>query len=254
MNLTKVLPNHITSSLPIVLLVLSACSISFASRSFEISFSRHEYLNITTQKEVSQPCLISKSLLTQNEQKQIAFHTPKANPYKNLHEFYDYSFEASEITSYQSSQSAYEVNKLKTQPQFFTEIMVSEVDQVSSKFASSHDQPIILPNIAVRNVVRVEFEKVPTHKFSNNSESEEKPVTVIVKKAVYGLLDKPDKQVDVTAKVQAQVSLGDYDITPTNRLVDKDPASGIKKALKISYTVNDELVTLIIPEKFTINL
>ena len=229
-------------------------SSSFASKSFEISFPRYEYLNNSPQKEVSQPCLNSKLLFTQNGQKQVAFHTPKTNLHENLHEFQNYSFEESEIKSYRSSQSAYVVNTLKTQPQFFSEIMVSEEEQVSSKFANSLVKSTILPNTVVRNAVRVEFDKVPMYKSSYNSESEGKSVTVIIKEAVYGFVDNPNKQVYITEQVQELVSQGMYDITANNKFAGKDPAKGYKKALKIYYAVNDKLVILVIPERSTMNL
>ncbi len=71
-----------------------------------------------------------------------------------------------------------------------------------------------------------------------------------ITKAIYGsvLSNDPDKQVDVTRKIQAQVATGNRTIIARNELVGRDPAHGVAKRLDLEYTIGGKVYSKSIPE------
>ena len=70
------------------------------------------------------------------------------------------------------------------------------------------------------------------------SESVGGEVQIVILKAVYGDLDDPGRQVDITARVAAQLADGRTVIGVENSLAVKDPAPGQAKKLQLEYSVN----------------
>jgi len=68
--------------------------------------------------------------------------------------------------------------------------------------------------------------------------------TIVVQKAVYGVLDDPSRTRDVTAKVQALVDGGKTAIPVASLAAGDDPALGVVKTLNIAYTVAGETNTI----------
>jgi len=81
-----------------------------------------------------------------------------------------------------------------------------------------------------------------------SAKPEEKSAGIVITKALYGVPGVPAKQVDVTEKIQAQVSAGERRITGTNELVGRDPAFGTKKRLELVYRLDGKVHEVSIPE------
>jgi hypothetical protein len=79
-------------------------------------------------------------------------------------------------------------------------------------------------------------------------------VGIVIKKALYGVPGVPKKQVDVTEKIQAQVSTGQKKITGSNELAGRDPALGTKKRLELVYTLDGNVHEVSIPEDEVLDL
>ncbi|MGB0257782.1 MAG: glycosylhydrolase-like jelly roll fold domain-containing protein, partial [Coraliomargarita sp.] len=84
--------------------------------------------------------------------------------------------------------------------------------------------------------------------------SEKKNPKIVITKAVYGAPGAPEKQVDVTEKIQALVSAGERTVNASNELAGRDPAYGTPKQLELVYSVNGKAHTVSVKENEVINL
>jgi len=71
---------------------------------------------------------------------------------------------------------------------------------------------------------------------------------IVIEKAIYGDLDDPTRQVDLTAVYQKQIDDGKFHIRANNRVSGNDPAPGIFNSLHIEYTVDGKDKTAIVRE------
>jgi hypothetical protein len=69
-------------------------------------------------------------------------------------------------------------------------------------------------------------------------------IPIVVRRAVYGILDDPKRSLDVRAKVQAMVDAGDRDIRVAQLADGNDPAYGVVKTLIVEYAVGDKPLTI----------
>ncbi len=76
-----------------------------------------------------------------------------------------------------------------------------------------------------------------------------KPGSIIIEKALYGELGKPDHLVDVSAKLKSALAAGKPDITVNNELVGRDPAFGVVKSLALVIVRDGKREEVVIPEK-----
>jgi hypothetical protein len=83
---------------------------------------------------------------------------------------------------------------------------------------------------------------------------EKKTPLMVISKAVYGVPDDPQKQVDVSKKVQAFLSAGERGIIVNNELAGRDPAFGILKRLMITYSLEGETYEISAAENETLKL
>lgn len=79
---------------------------------------------------------------------------------------------------------------------------------------------------------------------------EQAPKALTIKKALYGA---GDKQIDVTDKLAAAVSNNVLSIEASNDLAG-DPAHGVVKELRVTYTLGGEEKTVVVPEKETLRI
>ena len=61
---------------------------------------------------------------------------------------------------------------------------------------------------------------------------------VTIEKAVYGLLDDQEKQIDITDNIRKLVADKKYVFKPGNELAGSDPAYGTRKQLRLHFTPN----------------
>ena len=69
------------------------------------------------------------------------------------------------------------------------------------------------------------------------------PLPVIVTRALYGVLDDPQRTRDVTEKIQRKVDKGEYRFAVTSIAEGDDPAFGVVKTLIVDYTIEGKPFT-----------
>ena len=254
MNLIKMLPQRFKISLSVVLLVLSACSSSLTVKPLEVRSLRCEYLENPLGIEVTQPRLSWKLESTQRGQKQTAYRILVASSIENLDKDQGDLWDSKKMFSDHSSQLVYKGTPLESQMQCFWKVMVWDIEGASSEWSDSAKWSMGLLNPTDWKAEWIGFDKIPEPKSKPHSESKAKPDTIVINQAIYGIVDDPAKQVDLTAKIQAKVSSGRFNINASNQLAGEDPAPGKKKTLKITFTVNGKSKTVKIPEHKTLNL
>ena len=248
------LPKRFMVSLSVFLLVLSACSSSLTGKPLDVSTLRCEYLKNPLGIEITQPRLSWKIQSSQRGQKQTAYHILVASSMENLDNDQGDLWDSKKMVSDHSSQLVYKGTPLESKMQCYWKVKVWDKDGAPSKWSDSAKWSMGLLNSTDWEAQWVGFDKTPVIKSKQHSESKAKPDTIIITKAIYGLVNNPAKQVDVTAKIQAQVSSGNFDIKASNQLAGKDPAPGKKKTLKITFTVKGKAKSVNIPEKSTLKL
>jgi hypothetical protein len=63
-------------------------------------------------------------------------------------------------------------------------------------------------------------------------------VNLVIKKAIYGVLNDPKKQIDITPQLQVRVSGGFLSVRVDNEIAGEDPAKLVPKQLRVDYTAN----------------
>lgn len=71
-----------------------------------------------------------------------------------------------------------------------------------------------------------------------NSEVPTRILDIQIKSARYGVNNDQNRLVDISEKITAMVGAGDYQLEISNKLVDADPAPGVRKELVLEYTIN----------------
>ena len=228
MNLIKMLPQRFKISLSVVLLVLSACSSSLTVKPLEVRSLRCEYLENPLGIEVTQPRLSWKLESTQRGQKQTAYRILVASSIENLDKDQGDLWDSKKMFSDHSSQLVYKGTPLESQMQCFWKVMVWDIEGASSEWSDSAKWSMGLLNPTDWKAEWIGFDKIPEPKSKPHSESKAKPDTIVINQAIYGIVDDPAKQVDLTAKIQAKVSSGRFNINASNQLAGEDPAPGKK--------------------------
>jgi len=77
---------------------------------------------------------------------------------------------------------------------------------------------------------------------------------ITIQKAIYGVVDDPEKSIDIRERVQAHVDKGNYLLRITNDFAGTDPAYEIKKQFKLEYVVDGRATRATIAENAEIDL
>lgn len=84
--------------------------------------------------------------------------------------------------------------------------------------------------------------------------SQNKSVGVVITKALYGAPGVPEKQADVTEKIQSLVSAGESTVKVSNELTGRDPAYLTRKRLELVYTADGQTYKVSAAENETLKL
>ena len=152
-------------------------------------------------------------------------------------------WDTGKVSSSQTTQLAYVGKTLSTQLQCFWKVMVWGNDGQPSAWSKPTHWTMGLLNPADWKAEWIGFDK------GSNPKSDNGAPKIVITKAVYGAPGDPEKQVDVTEQLQAQVAAGAVKVKATSNLAAKDPAVGIKKVLVIDYTLDGKDKNIKIPEK-----
>ncbi|VGO13527.1 hypothetical protein PDESU_02084 [Pontiella desulfatans] len=188
---------------------------------------RCEYLQNPLGIDAVQPRLSWQLESDTRGQKQTAYRILVASSAEKLKQGQGDLWDTGKIQSSQTSQLAYSGKALTSQTQCFWKVMAWDVDGTPSDWSESAHWTMGLLSPADWKAEWIGFDK-------GTPEKEQKP-DITITKAVYGAEDKPEKRVDVTEKVQAQIAAGNYKVGASNALVGEDPAPGEKKVLLLDF-------------------
>lgn len=191
-------------------------------------------------------------------QKQTAYRILVASSPEQLAQDQGDLWDTGKVQSSQTTQLAYTGEKLSSHMQCFWKVMVwsalseveGDVDGKPSIWSKSAHWSMGLLDPSDWQAEWIGFDQKPR---SNPAQANKAP-KIMITKAVYGAPGKPKKQVNVTAKIQAQVSAGKVRVNASNDLAGKDPAHGTKKVLIIDYTLNGTAKNITIPENSEVNI
>jgi len=101
------------------------------------------------------------------------------------------------------------------------------------------------PAQGVVKTLRVEYTMDGNRRTASGTDSETIHLSaqahaIVVNKAVYGVLDDPNRTRDVTTKLQRLIDRGEYAFQVASMAHGDDPAFGIVKTLRVDYTVDGE--------------
>ncbi|MGB0257957.1 MAG: family 78 glycoside hydrolase catalytic domain, partial [Coraliomargarita sp.] len=213
---------------------------------------RCEYLHNPLGIDVVQPRLSWRLEAQERGQKQTAYRILVASSAEQLKQGQGDLWDTGKIQSSQTSQVAYSGKTLASQMQCFWKVMAWDADGTPSDWSESAHWTMGLLSPADWKAEWIGFDK-------GTPEKEPKP-DITITKAVYGVEGKPEQQVDVTEKLQAQIAAGNYKVAATNALVGEDPAPGVKKVLLLDFiaygnakqvTIREGKRTLLTASKYT---
>lgn len=98
------------------------------------------------------------------------------------------------------------------------------------------------------------LDKAPGNKPEQSTELEGANEPIVIKRAIYGVLNNPSIRVDVKEVLQKRVDAGNRRVIATNDLAGKDPAPGRKKKLRVECSVGGKHVKGTVPENIELDL
>lgn len=220
-----------------------ACS-NFAAATMQPMELRCEYHVDPLGIDVQKPRLSWRLESDDRGQKQSAYRILVASTPEKLKENNGDLWDRGKVLSDISNQIIYQGEALASHQRCYWKVMVWD----QTDHASTWSEPamwsmgLLEPDdweaewIGYDHIPKVEPEPIET-----------KTAEIVIKEALYGVPDDPTKQINLLDKLQAQVDAGNYEFQMTNVFAGKDPAGGVRKKLKLEYTLNG------LPQKLTIN-
>ena len=98
------------------------------------------------------------------------------------------------------------------------------------------------------------LDKAPENKPEQSTAQEGANEPIVIKRAIYGVLNNPSIRVDVKEVLQKRVDAGNRRVIATNDLAGKDPAPGRKKKLRVECSVGGKHVKGTVPENIELDL
>ncbi|MBT3198876.1 MAG: hypothetical protein HN350_03075 [Phycisphaerales bacterium] len=77
---------------------------------------------------------------------------------------------------------------------------------------------------------------------------------IVIKSALYGVKGKPEKQMDLTAKINKRLAAGECTFSASYKFAGKDPAPGINKTTELEYSLNGKVRKVSLREGAEFNL
>ena len=157
------------------------------------------------------------------------------------------------VQSDQSSQVEYAGAALQSQTPYFWKVVLQTSDGVKAE-SSPANWSMGLLEAKDWQAQWIGLDKAPKNKPEYRAALDGKNPKLVIKKAIYGVLDDPAKQMDLKAMVQKHVDGGALLLTPSNDFAGKDPAYQTKKKLQLEYTVDDRMVKATVDENKELDL
>ncbi|MBT4758578.1 MAG: hypothetical protein HOO08_09335, partial [Opitutae bacterium] len=163
-------------------------------------------------------------------------------------------WDTKKVNSDQTNQLVYAGAPLQSQMQCFWKVMTWDEVGKASDWSAPASWSMGLLNSDDWQAGWIGLDQAPKNKPEYRAALDGKNPKLVIKKAIYGVLDDPAKQMDLKAIVQAHVDGGALLLTPSNDFAGKDPADETKKKLQLEYTVDDRMVKATVEENKELDL
>lgn len=157
-------------------------------------------------------------------------------------------WDTGKVVSDQSNQIDYAGAQLRSRMLCFWKVMVWDKDGQSFGWSAPAFWSMGLLEASDWKALWIGLDKTPKNKPDYRAALDGKNPQIVIKKAIYGVLEDAEKQMDLKEAVQKHVDSGQLLLTPSNDFAGKDPAFEIKKKLQLEYTVDGRRVKTAIPE------
>ena len=171
-------------------------------------------------------------------------------------------WDTGKVMSDQSNQLAYAGKPLSSRMPCFWKVMVwpalsgveGDVAGTPSAWSAPAYWSMGLLDAADWKAEWIGLDKAPENKPEQSAALEGANETIVIQKAIYGVLHNPSMLVDVTEILQKRVDAGNRLVIPTNDLAGKDPAPGRKKKLLVECLVGGRHVKGTVPENIELDI
>jgi alpha-L-rhamnosidase len=187
-------------------------------------------------------------------QKQGAYRVLVASSLEKLEQNQGDLWDTGKVESDRSTHLVYNGEALISHMQCFWKVMVWDNDGKLSDWSKAAHWSMGLLNATDWKADWIGFDKDPATEIEANAKSQDKSPEIVITKALYGVPGNPKQQVDVTTKLQAQVSAGKMGVKASNGLAGKDPAFGTKKMLVIDFTLDGKAKNIKVAENSEVNI
>ena len=241
------------SAVAVLLTLLCACQMSSVERITPDAL-RSEYLVNPGGIDQLAPRL-SWTIASQiRGQKQSAYRVLVASSRALLKKEQGDLWDTGKVASDQSNQLAYAGKPLRSNMQCFWKVMIWDAAGKASDWSTPAYWSMGLLNAEDWQAEWIGLDQAPKNKPEYRAALDGKNEVVVITKAVYGVLDKPEKQVDLKALLQKWVDDGNLLVTPTSQFAGKDPAPGEPKKLLVECTVGGRKVKGTVAENQELDL
>ena len=162
------------------------------------------------------------------------------------------------VQSEQSSQVEYAGPALESKTAYFWKVLLQTTDGANADSQPASWSMGLLQEAGVKNqgaswqAEWIGLDQQP--KAASSLKPDGKAPKITITRALYGAPGDPAKQVDVTAKLQKQVSQGQFKVKGSNALAGGDPAFGTKKELELVYSLDGKVHKVTLPENGEMDL
>lgn len=163
-------------------------------------------------------------------------------------------WDTGKVMSDQSNQLAYAGKPLSSRMQCFWKVMVWPAAGTPTAWSAPAYWSMGLLEASSWKAEWIGLDKAPGNKPEQSTELEGANEPIVIKRAIYGVLNNPSMRVDVKEILQKRVDAGNRRVIATNDLAGKDPAPGRKKKLRVECSVGGKHVKGTVPENIELDL
>ena len=237
-------------------LVLNAgfhADLSSAASAMQVSDLRCEYLRNPTGLDVLKPRFSWKLDSEQRGVQQAGYRIQVASAVLLLEEGQADVWDSGWVESDATNQIVYTGPALESRKHYYWQVRVRAVDG-SESLSQPAEWSMGLLEDTDWKAGWIGLDRDPYPSKASRSELDVHQPKITIQKAIYGVVDDPEKSIDIRDRVQAHVDAGNYLLRITNDFAGTDPAYEIKKQFKLEYSVDGRATRATIAENAEIDL
>lgn len=224
------------------------------SAGFQAVGLRCEYLTDPLGIDVVNPRLSWKIEAEERGQKQAAYRVLVASSPELLKKNQGDLWDSGKVASDQSNQLAYAGRALGSRMRSYWKVKVWDASGTASSWSAPAQWSMGLLQPEDWKAGWIGLDASPAVTKKPRAELAGNSPTITVKKAIYGVLDDPSKQMDVKEKLQELADSGKFIFKATNDFAGRDPAHEIKKKLELEYMLDGRRIKKTMLENEEIDL